>query len=129
MPVPSDHSLLAHDTPSRAALVPLCRSIEAAALELAAATSQCTLIWSQRHDPEATRRSDPPDTVSDVAYRALVRERLVMAIHDYLCAGRDLLQEASRGAFLSDSEPVAARHPDTLRAYIVLREFDQEVPF
>lgn len=123
------HELLSPDLPSRLTLQRLMRSVNSASLELAAATSECSHVWSLRHDQEGRSSEGSRDALSDVRYRAAVRHRLYRALDEYLSAIRELTREATRGAFLSDSEPAARDHEETIRAYIVASSYKLEIPF
>jgi hypothetical protein len=123
------HDLLSAALPSRRAVIDLSRSLHAAALELAAATSQYHHIWSLRHDPDAVRSEGCRDALSDVRYRGIVRERVWRALEDYLRAVRDLTAEASRGSFLSENEAVALGHFDAFRIHQLVTAFELDIPY
>lgn len=123
------HSLLSAALPSRTAVNSLSRSVQAAALELAAAVSEYHHLASLRYDPDRTRSEGVRDATADIRYRHLARQRSWRALEDYLRAVRELTAEASRGAFFCETEALAHDHHDAFRAYFVSTSFELDIPF
>lgn len=128
MPDPA-HSLLAKPQPTFTDIIAASRAVLTAALELGAASRECISVDEAGADRASLCSAGTARTDAWLRHRAIVRERVMLAIRSYLDAVKALTLESSRGSFVSETEPSALEHHDAVVLLLRIRDWDEDVPF